>query len=405
MLLKLAWRNIWRTKKRTFITIAMVMLAVFLAIVMNSFQRGVHERNINNILKFSTGYIQVSAAGHKEDKSFDTALELDEKLLKTIEKTDGVDFVIPKIESFSLASSDSVSKDAIILSVEPELERSISHLDDRLLSGSYFDGSSNQIIVAKGLLKRLKCGLNDTIVLLGMGFQGNTAADKFTIAGVVSLGSPDLNNRVIYMPIKDAQNYFSLENRVSSLSIMVEDLSKSTPVANSLNKKLDLEKYEIASWKDLVPELASLMESDQASGYIFMGILYLLISFGIFGTILMMLAERRYEFGVVTSLGMKRKKLGIMVALEIFILGILGAIAGMALSVPLVLYFKKNPIKLAGDMAQFYENFGFEPTLQTGFFPDALVNNALLVLLILVILLIYPLIKILSLKPIEYLRS
>jgi ABC-type antimicrobial peptide transport system permease subunit len=134
----------------------------------------------------------------------------------------------------------------------------------------------------------------------------------------------------------------------------------------------------------------------------------LIITFGIFGTILMMTRERQYEFGVLVGIGMNRLRLGATVWLEIVFMGLLGAIAGMLLSAPLVYYFFKNPIDLSimGEEAvQTYEKFGMEPILPAVVDPNIFINQALIVLLVTTVLALFPYWKIRKLKPVEAMRA
>jgi putative ABC transport system permease protein len=181
-------------------------------------------------------------------------------------------------------------------------------------------------------------------------------------------------------------------------------LQQSESIADALNDVLELPQTA-KDWREMIPELAQLAEGDKASGNLMTLFLYIIISFGVFGTILMMLAERKREFGVLTAIGLKRWKLGIVVFLENLFLSFLGAILGMAAAIPVVYWLKVSPISLAGAYKKAYEKLGFEPLLTADFFPEVFVVNGLAVFIIAVLLSLYPLAKLSNLKPIEYLRS
>lgn len=206
------------------------------------------------------------------------------------------------------------------------------------------------------------------------------------------------------MPLKMAQELFFLDKRVSNISVLLNDKAQSEEIAIELQNKLG-NAYEVKHWKQLLPELSQMVEGDQASGAIMFAILYIIIAFGVFGTILMMLAERQREFGMVTAIGMKRSKLALVVVLENFIISFLGAVMGMFGAIPVVFWLRNYPISLAGQMKEAYEKIGFEPVITADFYASSFTNNALMVLFIAVILSIYPLVKIMNLKPIENLRS
>lgn len=404
MILKLAWRNIWRNKRRTLITAAMIFMAVMLAIVMQSVQKGVYDRNIDNLVMYSTGYIQVNAAGHNDDQTLETSVVYDQQLVDKITSVKGVKGVLPKIVNVGLAATDSSSKETLINAIDPVQDAASNNLDERVVSGSYLNPDDQAVLIGEGMAKRLKAKVGDTLVLLSIGYHQVSANALFPIKGIVSLGSPELSKRMMYMPLKAAQQLFLLDDRVSSISVLLDNKRNFKHIADDIQKKLG-DEYEVLDWEELVPGLAQLVKSDEQSGLLFMLVLYVIISFGVFGTVLMMLAERRREFGVVTSIGMKRRMLAIIVVLENMIISFLGVIVGMILASPIVGYLKAMPVSLAGDMKESYEKLGFEPVITADFYRDVFLGNAMLVFCIAVVLSVYPLVKIMRIKPIDNLRS
>jgi ABC-type lipoprotein release transport system permease subunit len=404
MIVTLAWRNLWRNKRRTLITAAMIFVAVVLSITMQGVQKGVYDRNVDNIVRFSLGYIQVGAEGHNEDKTLETSLELTDELINKIKSTDGVADILPRIENVGLVATDSMSKEALILATDPEIENKLTGLKRRVISGEYIERDDHAVMIGSGLANRLKLEVNDTIIILSIGYHGNSANGKFPVKAILELGSPELNRRMVYLPLKMAQQMFYLGGNVSNISILLSDKRRSEEIADRLQAILG-DSYEALHWKTLMPELSQMIEGDQASGNIMFFILYLIIAFGVFGTVIMMMAERKREFGMVTAIGMKRYKLAIVVALENFIISAIGAAVGMLGAIPGIWALKENPVSLAGQMKEAYEKLGFEPVITADFYSSVFIGNALLVFIIACILSLYPLIKISTLKPIDYLRS
>ena len=158
------------------------------------------------------------------------------------------------------------------------------------------------------------------------------------------------------------------------------------------------------NWEEMMPELVEARLMDTAGNYLFLGVLYVIIAFGIFGTLLMMLKEREYEMGVLVAIGMKRWRLNMVIWIETIILGLIGTLAGAILSFPFVLYVYRNPIILGGDMATAYEQFGFDPVITAALRPSIFYSQVLLVLLVIGILAIYPMFKIARVRVIEYMR-
>ncbi|MFT4523237.1 MAG: ABC-type lipoprotein release transport system permease subunit [Bacteroidia bacterium] len=404
MTLTLAWRNIWRNKRRTLITAAMIFMAVVLAVIMQSVQSGVYDRNIHNLVSLSSGYVQVAQAGHNEDKTLETSMEITPELSKKITSVEGVKGFVPRIQNVGLVASIGSSKECFIIGMDPDKEKEISKLDQRLTSGDYLTNDDQGVILGEGLAKRIEAKIGDSIVILSIGFHEQSANALLPVRGIASLSSPDLDKRMIYMTIPAAQYLFVLGNRVSDVSIELENHRDFEEVAAALKIILG-DEYEALTWKELFPELAQLVEGDNASNFFILAVLYLIIAFGVFGTVLMMLAERKKEFGMVTAIGMPRKKLALIVFLENITISFLGAIGGMMGATPLVYWLKKYPVSLAGDMKEAYLKLGFEPVITADFYASAFLGNAALVFFIACLLSVYPFYKILFMKPIESLRS
>jgi ABC-type lipoprotein release transport system permease subunit len=408
MLLKLAWRNIWRNKRRTFITAASVAFAVFFATLMESIQRGAWDHMLNNVVNFYYGYAQVHGEGYWEDQSLDESLAWSPGLEKQLLSVAGVKGATARLESFALAASDQLTNGVLLVGTDPAAEDQLTALSKRIINGAYWSGESTYALVAEGVAERLELGLGDTIVVLSQGYHGVNAAGKYAIGGILSFGSPELNKRMVYLPLKRAETLFGAEGRATSVALRIEDKEELPAVMMALTAALDTSKYEVMGWQEMLPELLEARTLDAAGNQVVLFILYLIITFGIIGTILMMTRERSYEFGVLIGIGMHRWQLGMTVWLEIVFMGFLGTLTGMLLAFPLVYYLVLNPIDLSimGEEAvEAYEKFGMEPILPAIIDPVIFGVQALLVLAITTLLALYPWMMIRKLEPIKAMRE
>ncbi len=158
------------------------------------------------------------------------------------------------------------------------------------------------------------------------------------------------------------------------------------------------------TWQEMMPELEQTIQADSAGGLIMVFILYMIITFGIFGTVLMMTQERQYEFGVVVSIGMKKLKLIITMVYETIFLTSIGVLAGVLISRPLVLYFHYNPMKFPEEQARVMEEFGFEAIIPWMSSYDIPLTHGLIIFCISVVISLYPAINILYLNPIKAMK-
>jgi len=398
--LKLAWRNIWRNKRRTLITVASIFFGVLFSAYMTSMQDGSYGQMVEIVVKFYSGYMQVHQEDYWENKSINNSFEYDQTLVDQIKKHSEVDLVIPRLESFGLASAGELTRGSAIFGIVPEAETQLTGIADKIVSGKYLQASDNGVVIGEGLAKYMKLSLNDTLVIITQGYHGVSAAGKFPVHGIIRHVSPELNKSIIYMELKTCQSFLGAENKLTSLVVNVAD----NDIMKRLLKKMKAEihsPYSIMSWDEMQPELVQLIEGKKAGGVIMKAILYMVIAFGIFGTIMMMISERRREFGVMISIGMQKGKLSVVLFFETLFIGFLGILSGIAVSLPLILFQAQNPIPLTGETAKLMEDFGFEPYMFFSTAPEDFLQQALTVFMLTMIIGIYPVIASLRIKEIK----
>lgn len=401
---KIAWRNLWRNRRRTLITVASIFFGVLLAAVMSSMQEGSYENMINNVVKFYSGYIQIQEEEYWDHKTLYYSFDVTDELYQTIDSVEQVTTMTPRLESFALMSSEDITQSAMVIGVDPEKEDSMTELSRWISEGEYFGGNHNTILLAEKLAENLDVQLNDTIALLGQGYYGNTVAEEFIVKGILSFPNPELNKRYSYMELKRAQEFYSAKGKLTSLALMLEDYSDLDKTMKQLEAKLD-SPYTAMSWKEMQPEMVQMIESDRAGGVVMKAILYIIIGFGILGTIMMMVAERRKELGLMVAVGMQKHKLAGILFYETIYMGLIGVLGGILLSIPLVFYFIHDPIPITGDAAQAMIDMGIEPELLFTAQPKIFMNQLITVFIITLLVSIYPLVKALSMEEIKYLRD
>lgn len=403
--LKLAWRNLWRNRTRTLITTAAVFFGVLLSAFMSSMQEGSYDHYIDTIVNYFSGYIQVHKKGYWDEKTINNSFSMGQEDLNAVRNTQNVTFTTPRLESFALASHGDITKGAMVIGVDPLKEDSITEISGKLIDGEFLSDGDDGAIIAEDLANYLKLGVADTLVLLSQGYHGATAAGLFRIKGIISHPSPELNRLLVYLDLQRSREFYSAHGMNTSLVVMIEDNKYLNAVADSLEAKLDRDKFEVMTWEEMEPVLLQQIESDRASGRIMKAILYVVIGFGILGTVMMMMAERRKEFGVIMAVGMQKYRLSVVIFLETLMVGMLGVVAGIIASLPLNYYFYLNPIPLTGKAAEMINDMGFDPIMKFSMDPVVFYNQALTIFLITIVIVIYPLVTIFRTKVIEALRA
>lgn len=400
--LSMAWRNVWRNRKRTWITASSIAFAVFFAVVMQSMQLGSYERMIDNSVRFYTGHLAVHQEAYWEDKVLDNSYE--ESALSNLElNPDQVEVSVPRISSFALASHGDNTKGVMINGIDPDKEAQLTLLDKKLTRGEYLKGDG--IMIAQGLADYMKMDVGDTLVLISQGYHGVNAVGKYHVVGLLEFPVPELNQTAVYMPLSTAQEFYGAPELITSQSILLRQVKDIAEIQQAINQQLEGTALTVMNWEEMMPELIQGIEMDYYGGLMMIYILYAVIGFGILGTFLMMTKERTYEFGILNSIGMKRSKIQITVALEIIFLTFVGVAIGLLASSPLVTYFYFNPIYFTGDYAKAFESFGYEAILPFSMDPVIFYNQAIVVLVISLLLGIYPMMYIQRLKIIKALKE
>lgn len=418
-LLKLAWRNLWRNKRRTYITLSSITFALFFSILMSSFTLGMIHSMLQHNLEFYSGYLQIQHKEYVDDPSLDTSFQMNDTLTQLLHTNSNIRSIVPRLETFSLASVGTHSKACIVSGIDLELEKNRSNPEQFLVhyylsetvlkelvtegydtlsiyletykgatyktlnemqmaldltakelevvsessrfQSAYLTRQDSGVLLSSGLARYLKAMPGDSIILLGQGYQGMSAAVIAPVRGWIQMASPELNNKLIYMTQPFAQNYLSIDNRVTSLVVNLKDTEEMLETQKDIAFVLPND-LVVRNWEEISPALKQQIQENIAEVQIFTFILYLILFFGILGTMQMMLSERREEFNVLVSIGMKRGYIAFVFALEILILGLVSLLVGLIISGILIRVMQFFPITFTGEFGRAMLNLGYNPT-------------------------------------------
>ncbi len=466
----LAWRNLWRNRRRTLITSASVLFAVFFALLFRSLQLGSYDNMYKNVIESYTGYIQVQHKDFWDEKIVDNTFPYDQQLEKKVLADENVVATIPRFESFALASNGPQTKGVMVMGVDPGKETHLSKVTDRMVkfrlttesiekinqdpnipenvkelaslfeNSAYTNASRLQldlgikdkvatevmpaierhtnfengsiqmgepgVWVGDKLSQYLQLGIGDTIVLFSQGYHATTAAGKYEIKGIVKLPLPDIDNKIVYLPLDICQGLFNAEGTLTSLALAVQD-NEDKAIAETVQRirALVSEDQKVMEWREMNEVMVSQMDADNKGGMIMIGILYLVIAFGVFGTVLMLTSERKREFGVLVAIGMQKKKLAFIMTLEMLLIGLLGILGGAAVATLVILYGVEHPLTFKGEMAKMFEDYGFEPKMAFWSIDTYYIWQIVIVALMVLLSVGYPMRKIFGMKVVNALRA
>ncbi len=405
-MIKLAWRNIWRNKRRSVITMASVFFAFFFCIFLISMQSGSWGYMVENVLRTQVGHIQIHQKGYFKDPLVDNLMTMQEPKIKEIEQMDNVAYVSPRLETFAMASYEKTTKAIALIAIDPARENRMSDLAKHIVSGKYLQANDiNGVVLGQKLSEYLQVRTGDTIALISQGYHGVSANGLFVVRGIVSLPMPELNQNGVYTSIAAAQQFVGLENGLSSLLITLKDADRLDETITKVQKHVDTANLEVLSWKTSMKKLLDQASSDKIFSQILMVILYMIVGFGIFSTVIMMTNERRHEFGVVLALGMRRGKLASVMVLEMIMLAFIGIAAALVVTIPLIQYFHLNPIPMGKEMEAAMAQYGMEAVFPFDNNPSLFAEQILIIILMTAVVSIYPVLKIFKLSIINAVKA
>ena len=402
-LLKMAWRNIWRQRRRTLLTAAAISLALILSILARSLQEGSYAHNIDNGARFSSGLLQIQHPKFGDSGSIDDLVSGSEEFIAPLREDERINHIVPRIESFALAAGAERSRGARVMGVRPELEDAYARVGQKLSAGEYLLADDNAVLLGVGLARYLNVGIGDEVVLYGQGYRGQTAAGLYPIKGLLSFPMPGIDDRLVYMPLAAAEQLFSTDGQVTNWVVHTHTLSLLPELLTQVGATYP--QYRVRDWEDMLPEMAQQISMDRAGGYFMMVLLYGVVGFGLFATLLMMTLERQREFGVMLATGLLRSRLMILIAFESLFIATLGFVMGLLVVLPVLLWLQAYPIRMTGEMAQMVVEMGFEPVIPALLEAFVFAEQVQTTLFILVLCLIYPLYRVYALTVVVALQG
>ena len=350
-----AWRNLWRNGRRTWLTGGGIAFAVVIVVFAMSFQYGSYAQVIDNATSVLAGHVQIQHRAYMDQTRFEQTIDGITPLMRELEHQPGLVSVAPRVEAFALVSADERSFGTRVLGVDVERERETVRFFDRVATGRMIAGG-DEVIVGEILARNLNVGVGDELVLLGSGKEGGVAALALEVVGIFRTGIADLDRTMIAVALEGVQDAFGLGDEAHTLALRAEQVADSEQLAASLNSWLPAP-LVARSWDEIMPDIHQSIELDRLSGWLIYGIVIIVVTFSVVNTFIMTVFERTREFGMLRAIGMRPGKIVLMVQLEAAFVWALGTALGLALILPVIFWLKGYGIFLGGDLEGMKQSF------------------------------------------------
>jgi len=378
----LAWRNLWRHKRRTLITASSIAFGVLLAVTFTGAGDYFYTRMIDAGSNMGMGHISVMAHDFNRAPSSKKRLHQAEALKQAVEQLTNVKSVAGRIQGQAMLASARKSIGVMFFAIDPQQENSGNNLFVKaMVEGDMLSSSlSSSIVLGTELAKKLKLEIGKKVVYTTTDKNGDIVSAIARVGGLFKTGSAEIDGAVAILPLHKIQQVLGYQHdEVSVLAVILSDQRHSKQLGDQIQAMPQFADVEVLNWQQTQPDLAGMIAVDKSSNYISQLLIALLVAAGILNTMLMSVLERRREFGVMMAVGMSPRNLFVLVMLESFWLASLGLIIGVIITTPWFLFMSQTGLDLT---AAYGEGFSFGGVLLDPVFKIRLFKESIIAILI-----------------------
>lgn len=334
--LKLAWRNIWRQRRRTVIIVLAMGLSLALMMFYDGLIDGFNQAIAGNAVRVLGGNIQVHADGYREKVDSNPLLPLtdDSVIVQTALAQPDVLAAGRRIQTGGLISNREGALSLNIIGIEPEAESPVSLIAEHVVAGRYLEAADeDSILVGQGLAEALDIKVGDRLTMVGSDVHKQNRQRTMTVIGIYDIGIPSLEKSSAYISLSEAQSLFGLPGQSTEVQITLKKIGTEGAMVSALSSALP--GYEVESWDKNYPELATAINSKGAVMDIFSVIIVMIAGIGILNLLLMAVYERTREIGLLGAMGLKPHQIATIFIMEGTLIGVVGVIAGVGMGLAL----------------------------------------------------------------------
>ncbi len=406
VVIRMAWRNLWRHGRRTWLTVGAMVFSNSLLVFSISLQFGSYDMMIDNTLQSFSGHIQLQHPNYLDQPRMRYAVPRAGETAQRLRDELGLAAVSARAAGFALASSNNRSYGLQILGVDAEHEPLVSTLPGLVKQGRYLEpGAVEEIVIGAVLARNLKVGVGDELTFLGSGFDNSFAAGLVKVVGIFESGVPDLDRSVAEINLGYFQEVFAMRGYGHSIVIRaphIDDVDRLMAQLSALPVNAD--GIALRHWDELQPGLRQAIQADMTSAWFMYIVLIVLVAFSVLNTQLMSVLERTREFGTIMALGLKPARLSRLVMIETGLMATLGLVLGIGIGALVTWYFSLSGFSYPG-MEEMAVKFNLPDRMYPVISPLSLTLGPGIVAIGSLLAAIYPATRLYLLLPIEAMRA
>jgi ABC-type lipoprotein release transport system permease subunit len=353
MIIALSWKNLWRNRRRSLITMSAIAFGIFLAVTMNGIATHMYGKLIDASVRLGLGHVSFQAAGYQADPTLKKRLPGAHALAAQIAQRPEVAAALPRIQGAAMFSTANKSVGGIFMALDPTRESAETHLLLKAVTQgrAIADPQGRGALVGERMAQRLGLKLGRKLVLTFNDAHGQMSTAMFRVEGLFKSGVDEVDGSTVLLPLGSAADMLGYaDGDASAVAVLLKDARDSGAASRRLGQDLGRPDAEVLSWQDTLPQLAGMMRVDRAFDYLFQMVLGLVIAVGVLNTALMSVMERRREMGVMLAVGLSPERLFALMLAESTWLGLLGLALGGAVSLPWYWYLAHTGLDFSSMM-------------------------------------------------------
>jgi len=407
LLLKLAFRNIFRNFRRSLLTFLAISIGTALSILFIGFSIGAERQSIKLSVDTNNGHVKIYGRGYVDE---DLTLTLDHTIdnySETIGRLRNVSDIVSFSERIIFPSSITDSIDELNLSgcgIDTEREDAVFNLSKKVISGEYLHPGEERMLLTSKIANLFSVEAGDVLTIIARTKYGAINAIDLEIAGIVDIGNMEVDNQYYFIPLDVAQELLEMQDMVTEIVLMVSSMESAENLKLNAETALGNDKYDIVTWEYLCRDLIRLYEIRKKARIIMIFILFMMAAASVMNTMLMSVFERTREIGTIMAMGLRKSGIILLFILESMFLGILGSLVGSILGGGATYYYKFHGIDISSYMELSNSNLPFGKYIYTEITPEYILGAFLLGVTIAVLSAAYPALKGANLAPANALR-
>jgi ABC-type lipoprotein release transport system permease subunit len=366
LVLKIAWRSLWRNRRRTLITLSSIALGLTFAVFFSSFVTGMHRKTIGDMTRMLAGHVTVEHASYRDDPSAAWFVPSVSRIQAVARSYPEVEAVKPIALGQAMASTANGSSGAVLMGVDPAIERAGSLFAHRIVKGRYLaPDDARGVLIGEGLAERLKLDVGSKVVVTTVDSRGESGDALLRVVGVFETGSDEIDLGIVQVTLAAARKMLALgPDQATQVGLVLSDWKAQDEVRSRLRGEIRDPHIAVHPWQALMPQIASWLLMSGTITRVLGVIIIVLITATILNTILMSVLERTREFAVQLAIGTPPRLLRAQVLTESVLLGLLGSALGAVLGAACALTFASRGIDLTWASSDDFTVGGFAVDLR-----------------------------------------